>query len=90
MEILESYLNENTVLIVDSLSKNLVPKLASEVAVKLIESLDFSELSLKIATIVEGVIQELIPRLAEEHITREINSIKQEVARMESSGGQAE
>ena len=82
MEIFESYLNENIVLLTDSLAKQLAPKIAPDVAGKIIESIDFSNLPFKIATIVEGVIQDLVPQLAEELITRELDKIKEEAARL--------
>jgi DNA-binding response OmpR family regulator len=85
MEILESYLNENSILLTDSLAVNLAPKLAPEVAGKIIESIDFSDLSFKIATIVEGVIQDLVPQLAENLITQEIDKIKEEAVRLINS-----
>ncbi|MBN1550704.1 response regulator [bacterium] len=82
MEILESYLNENIVLFTDALAKNLAPKIAPEVAGKIIESIDFSNLPFKIATIVEGIIQDLVPQMAEELISRELDKIKEEAARL--------
>ncbi|MBN1356476.1 response regulator [bacterium] len=85
MEILESYLNENVVLLTDSLAANLAPRIAPEVAGKIVESIDFSELSFKIATIVESVIQDLVPQLAENLITQEIEKIKEEAARLVST-----
>jgi len=85
MEILESFLNENSVLMTESLAANLAPRLAPEVAGKIIESIDFSDLSFKIATIVEGVIQDLVPQLAENLITQEIDKIKEEAVRLINS-----
>ncbi len=82
MEILESYLNENVILITDALAKNLAPKMAQAVAGKILESIDFSDLPFKIATIIEGVIQDIVPQLAEELIARELDQIKQEAARL--------
>jgi len=82
MEIMESYLNENVVLISDSLAKQLAPKIAPEVAGKIMESIDFTNLPYKVATIIDSVIQDLVPQLAEELISREIDNIKEEAARI--------
>jgi len=82
MEILESYLNENIVLLTDTLAKQLAPKIAPEVAGKIMEGIDFTNLPYKVATIIDGVIRDLVPQLAEELISREIDSIKEEAARI--------
>jgi DNA-binding response OmpR family regulator len=82
MELFESFLSENAVLLTDALAKNLAPKLAPEIAGKIIESIDFSDLPFRIATIVEGIIQDLVPQLAEELITHEIDRIKEEASKL--------
>ncbi len=82
MEIMESFLNENVVLITDSLAKQLAPKIAPEVAGKIMEGIDFTNLPYKVATIIDSVIQDLVPQLAEELISREIDNIKEEAARI--------
>ncbi len=90
MDIFESYLNENVILLTDALAKHMAPRIASDVAGKILESIDFSSLPSQVATIIEGVIQDLVPQLAETLIQREIDMIKEEAAHLISRDEQSE
>jgi len=80
--IFESYFNENMVVLTDSLTKALVPKIAAEVSSQVMENLGMTELPKQIMTMTKGIVNDLVPQIAERVINREITSIKEEAIRL--------
>lgn len=81
-EVFESYFNENMVILTDSLTKALVPKVAAEVSSRVIESMEMTELPKQIMNMTRGIVSDLVPQIAERVITREVELIKEEAIRL--------
>lgn len=81
-DIFESYFNENMVLITDSMTKALAPRIASEISSRVIEHLGITDLPKQIITMTKGIVKDLVPQIAERVISREIESIKTEAIRL--------
>ncbi len=81
-DIFESYFNENMVMITESLTKTLAPKIAAEISSRVIEHLGITDLPKQIMTMTKGIVNDLVPQIAERVISREIESIKAEAIRL--------
>lgn len=81
-DIFESYFNENMVLITDSMTKALAPRIASDISSRVIEHLGITDLPRQIITMTKGIVKDLVPQIAERVISREIESIKTEAIRL--------
>jgi DNA-binding response OmpR family regulator len=80
--IFESYFNENMVALTDSLSRTLAPKISADIASKVIEHLEITELPKQIMNMTRGIVHDLVPQITEQVIAKEIESIKTEAIRL--------
>ncbi|MCD4655875.1 response regulator [bacterium] len=81
-DLFESYFSENMVLLTDTMTKALIPKIAADISSRVIESLEMTELPKQIMTMTKGIVNDLVPQIAERVISREIASIKEEAIRL--------
>ncbi|MBN1879956.1 response regulator [bacterium] len=81
-DIFESFFNENMVMITDSMTKALAPKIAADISSRVIEHLGITDLPKQIMTMTKGIVNDLVPQIAERVISREIESIKAEAIRL--------
>jgi len=78
----ESYFNENMVVLTDTMTKALAPRIAAEVSSRIMESVEMTELPKQIMTMTKGIVNDLVPQIAERVINREITSMKEEAIRL--------
>lgn len=81
-DIFESYFNENMVTLTDSLTRSLAPRIATDIASKVIEHLEITDLPKQIMTMTRGIVHDLVPQITERVVAREIESIKNEAIRL--------
>lgn len=82
LDLLESYFSENMVVITDTITKALAPRIAADVSSQIIESIGITELPKQIVSMTKGIVNDLVPQIAERVITREIENIKAEAIRL--------
>ncbi|MBN1297642.1 response regulator [bacterium] len=82
LDLFESYFNENMVVITDTMTKALAPRIAADISSRIIERLEITDLPKQIMAMTKGIVNDLVPQIAERVITREIESIKAEALRL--------
>jgi DNA-binding NarL/FixJ family response regulator len=81
-DIFESYFNENLVILSDSMTKTLAPRIAADISSRIIEHLQITDLPKQIMKMTKGIVNDLVPQIAERVVAREIESIKAEAIRL--------
>ncbi|HPQ39883.1 MAG TPA: response regulator [bacterium] len=82
LDLFESYFSENMVIITDTLTKAMAPRIAGDIASQIIEKLGITELPKQIMSMTKGIVNDLVPQIAERVISREIENIKAEAIRL--------
>lgn len=82
LDLFESYFSENMVIITDTITKALAPRIATDISSQIIENMGITELPKQIMNMTKGIVNDLVPQIADRVISREIENIKAEAIRL--------